>query len=319
MTGIAKFISSLAPSIGTLLGTAGSTLSQYLLYQGMNKRLTGREREQNAFNAQQAQMNRDWEEQMSNTANQRAVADMEAAGLNPALMYGNGSAASTPTGSNAQGSTSNVMADVGNIVQAMATMKSVNADVALKRSQERLNDAKADESKVNAAQIVEMTENIKQTRNEIVARVEGLNLDNKQKEVIVKYADEMESAKLSNLKMDYATKEAQVAKFNQEIANLSEEQKKIVQETINLQEQVRLMMSQETLNYAQAEQCAHMCNQIDENVSLLEKENSHYNWNHIKTLSFKDGVAVVPDDKGEYAGSFTGPSATIHSNRKNRK
>lgn len=58
----------------------------------------------NQFNAEQAQISRDWQERMSSTAYQRAVADMRKAGLNPALMFGSGSAASTPSGSSASGS-----------------------------------------------------------------------------------------------------------------------------------------------------------------------------------------------------------------------
>lgn len=54
------------------------------------------------FEADQAQISRDWQENMSNTAYQRAVADAKAAGLNPALIYQQGGAATT-SGATASG------------------------------------------------------------------------------------------------------------------------------------------------------------------------------------------------------------------------
>lgn len=51
----------------------------------------------NAWSAAEARKQRDWQERMSNTAYQRGMADMRAAGLNPILAYKQGGA-STPTG-----------------------------------------------------------------------------------------------------------------------------------------------------------------------------------------------------------------------------
>lgn len=139
---------AISPALGIGLNIGANALGSWFQNRVVNSSLTGKEREQNAWNAEQAQLNRDFQQQMSDTSYQRGVADMQAAGINPALAIGQGGA-STPTGSNAQGSASVVNA--GNAIELYTRLKELKIQKELADSEADRNRKEGDAALMNAA------------------------------------------------------------------------------------------------------------------------------------------------------------------------
>lgn len=83
---------------------------------------------QQRFNAYEAQKQRDYEERLSNTAYQRAVADLEGAGFNKGLLLGSASSAATPSGAVASSPSSSHSSSgkgFGSLLSLMASLAGI--------------------------------------------------------------------------------------------------------------------------------------------------------------------------------------------------
>ena len=170
---------SISPGLGSVISGGLGFLGQ----MDTNATSSSNAQAANAFNANQAQINRDYQTEMSNTAYQRQVKDMEAAGLNPMLAYVKGGGASSPSGSTATATVPNYVSPI----QGAAQYKLTTAETNKKEADTRLTGAQTDLTGAQERQVDATTEKI---------RKESRNLDSEEKRIKAAYINLAESSAL---------------------------------------------------------------------------------------------------------------------------
>lgn len=235
--------------------------------------LSGAQQEANAFSAQQAEIQRDYETQMSNTAYQRQVADMKNAGLNPALMYGgSASGASTPSASSATSvdpgqpglNPIGLLAQIQQLHLLKSQKANIDADTAKKHQDIKESDVRIDQIHANTA-------NLLKELDLMDANIRKLGLEGDALDIANSFIEREKNMSLyvSGLNADKIV--AETAEVNKRIEKLDYDERMILQEIAESKSKIRLMLSEQNLNNAQIGQITELNKQIQANTANLLK------------------------------------------------
>ena len=254
--------SAIGSSVANLATSIGGTITQKNLIS-----------QQNAFNASEAQKAREWNLQMDASKYQRAVIDMQAAGVNPALAIDGH--LSTQATSNAQAQ----QTDSG--LNAMTALASIFSNAELKNKEMALKNKELEQVKVLKNRELDIAQQNADTQAGVgAATAANQNALAEATRIANKYADEKNKLMNDYLKHQVSYEEylAKIAKIDSEIKEATKDDEIAIkaQELVNMR----------ALNDLYAAQIDELSTRSDLNVS--EKEYTDMN---------KDLLSLIKVDK----------------------
>lgn len=258
--------------------------------------LTPAQQQANEFTANEAQKNRDWEEQMSNTAFQRQVADMQSAGVNPALMYGSGaSGASTPSGSAGSSVSPSSGVSFSDLIQFITLPKQ------LKMLDAQIANVK-ESTRKTGAEISQIDTGI----HKMKAEIKGLDISNEQQSVILRYLDRSQRAQLSIQELSADRISADITSIYASIDKMNAEQLATFVSMCKTYEEINTLQSQQSLNDEQGKYYAKLCSNLEKQNKILELQER--DWDFINVVGASSWSVHTP-----LVSSSGSEPVTLHS------
>lgn len=217
--------------------------------------LTPAEEQTNVFNAFEAQKNRDFQERMANTQIQRQVTDMQAAGVNPGLMYGSAPSPMSTSGSTASatapGAGLDLISAVISAFMAPLQAKQIKADTAAAGAAAQASAAAAKKSESDAALNKAREDEIRTGIGKTEEETRGLKLNNDILEVT-------KDVKIEAANLENKLTEAETRKAYKAMDEIAERLKLIAAQTDNEYQKKVLIQTEAALNRANRKQILEM-------------------------------------------------------------